>query len=282
MAHALARPRWGWQATVTRRAGWWTSGPFWPPVCVRERPDAPAGTCTPISTRYIYRSFYRIILLGCRAISILKRPQNRVFQHLFAARRPLASLRSTLNYANLCTLPKRGRFTSFFDCFVVIYPVSRQLNGETLGVFSFYRVMRLCAILKIHRVQAASVAATCHPASPPVLAPERVPWVCAPIRATGSKHGRIWIRHECLFEPKASLHIDPNSEYCRCSPEGAADRGACPWHTLWREPRGLGKGLFVRQKAGENDPARRRLRKGGQSKISLWRCARRTEGCPEF
>jgi hypothetical protein len=32
----------------------------------------------------------------------------------------------------------------------------------------------------------------------------------------------------CLFEPKASLHIDPNFEYRRCSPEGAAVRGACP------------------------------------------------------
>jgi hypothetical protein len=27
----------------------------------------------------------------------------------------------------------------------------------------------------------------------------------------------------------------PQFEYCTSSPEGADDRGACPWHRLWRE-----------------------------------------------
>ncbi len=36
----------------------------------------------------------------------------------------------------------------------------------------------------------------------------------------------------CLSEPKASLHIDPNFKYRRCSPEGAAVRGAWAWDAL--------------------------------------------------
>jgi hypothetical protein len=34
-------------------------------------------------------------------------------------------------------------------------------------------------------------------------------------------------------------HAKTQFEYCTCSPEGADDRGACPWHTLCREARGF-------------------------------------------
>jgi hypothetical protein len=111
------RARRGLQATVTC----WAGGRAVLTACVgvRKRPDAPTGPCIPISTCYTYRSCSRIILLGYRAISILKRPKNRVFQYFFVAQRPLTSLRGTLNYANLCTLPKRRQLTSCFDCLVV-------------------------------------------------------------------------------------------------------------------------------------------------------------------
>jgi hypothetical protein len=92
-----------------------------------------------MSVRYTYSSCYRIILLGCSPISILKRPRNRGFQHFFAMQRLLVSLRSTLNYADLCTLPKRGQFTSYFDSFVVKYPVNNQFNGEKVFVFAFIK-----------------------------------------------------------------------------------------------------------------------------------------------
>ena len=51
--------------------------------------------------------------------------------------------------------------------------------------------------------------------------------------------------------------------------------------SLWREHRGLCKELFARRRAWE-DLTRRRQRKRGQSKISLWRCTLRAEGLPEF
>ncbi len=124
-------------------------------------PDAPAGTCRGISVRYIYRSCSRIILKGCRAITILKRPLNRVFQHFFVARRPLASLRSTLNYANLCTWSSCEQFTSYFGCLVVKYHVNHQFFGEKIGVFSFYKVVKLCVLIKNHVTPAACVVATC-------------------------------------------------------------------------------------------------------------------------
>ena len=154
--------------------------------------------------RYTYRSCYRIILLGCSPICILKRPQNRAFQHFFVVQRPLVSLRSTLNNADLCTLPKHRQFRSCFYCFVVTYIVNSPFNGEKLGVFAFYRVMQLCVPIKNHLTshftQAASVAATGRLASPRA-------------RAAGYAKGvRAQFRYGVASsEPKVFLNFDLTS-----------------------------------------------------------------------
>ncbi len=167
-----------------------------------------------------------------------------MFWGFFLARRTLADIGKPLNYANLCTWPSSEQFICKFDFLIVKYYGGYEFIGEKCGIFCFYRAIKLCVLIK-KSPQGSSVRCANLPACDTlVLAPECVPWVCAPIRAAGSKHGRIWIR-QCACLSAASLHIDPNSEYCRCSPEGAYERGACPWHTLWREPRGLGKGLFA-------------------------------------
>jgi hypothetical protein len=52
-------------------------------------------------------------------------------------------------------------------------------------------------------------------------------------------------------------------------------------HAVARAARSVQGRLFAHRRWGAG-LARRRLRKRGQSKISLWRCALRTEGRPEF
>ena len=49
------------------------------PGCARTGLDAPAQVCTPHSVRYIYSSCSRIILKGCRPITILKTAPNSQF-----------------------------------------------------------------------------------------------------------------------------------------------------------------------------------------------------------
>jgi hypothetical protein len=65
-----------------------------------------------MSERYTYSSCYRIILLGCSPITILKQRQNRAFWRFFLAQGLLAAVEGTLNYADLCTLAKRVEFAS--------------------------------------------------------------------------------------------------------------------------------------------------------------------------
>jgi hypothetical protein len=39
-----------------------------------------------------------------------------------------------------------------------------------------------------------------------VFAVQRMPWVCAPIRAPGSRNGQIWDQAMCLFERSEFAH----------------------------------------------------------------------------
>ena len=82
-------------------------------------------------------------------MGIFKKPKNRVFQHFFVARRSLASLRSTLNYANLCTLPYREQFTSFFYYFVVKYPENCSFYGGKIGFLVFTKLSHYTYLLKV-------------------------------------------------------------------------------------------------------------------------------------
>ena len=82
LAKGRARLRAAWQLRCT--AGRWNGRGFagmqWnAPECARMGFDAPAQGCTPHSPRYTYSSCYRIILKGCRPITILKKAPNNPF-----------------------------------------------------------------------------------------------------------------------------------------------------------------------------------------------------------
>ncbi len=56
-----------------------------------------------------------------------------------------------------------------------------------------------------------------------------------PNQGCGLEARSFWDQEMSLFEPQASFDIFPKSEYCRCSPAGAAVRGAWVLRTLWCE-----------------------------------------------
>jgi hypothetical protein len=93
----------------------------------------------------------------------------------------------------------------------------------------------------------------------PVLAPERVPWLCAPIRAAGSKHAAFGIRkRRCLSRRRVST-FSPKASTADAWPKAPLPWGAWAWHSLWREA-----ARSLRWKC-----SLRKYRKRGQSKISF-------------
>jgi hypothetical protein len=110
------------------------------------------------------------------------------------------------------------------------WPVMGSWEDETLGDWRLQafakpqansgstqqgRFSGLCAVAENTLNQAVSVAATYRPVKPPVIEPECVPWVCAPIRAAGWKHGKLGTRRN-PFKTKP----EPNLSTAHAPPKG--------------------------------------------------------------